>query len=550
MAQPQNNVSITAPGFAGLNTQDSPLDMDPSFASVADNCTIDNYGRISSRRGFQYVTANPDILTDNPIRTLAEFVNEIDGETTLFACGNNAIYIQELETPPLDLTAQVLPEVPTGDDWQIVQFNNKMYFTQSGHNPLVWTPVDGVTPASFDLLIYNTGPDVINAVDGQPNCCHAAFGRLWLGDFDANSTVVAWSGILNGEQWDSGGAGTMQTSEYWPSGYDEVTALAAHNNFMVIYGLNNILLYQTTSDVVNTLTLVDTIEGIGCLARDSVVPTGTDFMFIDSTGVRSLNRTIQEKSVPIGDISMNVRNEFQMALRIEPNKDIKAVYHNEDSFYSCFLPSNPKTYVFDTWNPLPTGAARASVWTNIIVRCGVRTRVRQTYFGGTGGVFNYAGAEDVVLTGTSPTYVEEIQSIPMRYFTHPMDFGSAANLIFPKQVDVTLIGGLTGDLAIQWAYDYKSEVDSKSQPISATTNPSYFNATLITEGAEWSDPINSPATVGQIGYWTGEIDSINQLKYNIWGSGRNVRIGFATDIVGSTVSIQELNVQVLQGRIL
>jgi hypothetical protein len=546
MAQPQNNVSITAPGFAGLNTQDSPLDMDQSFASVADNCVIDNYGRISSRRGFQYVTENPEILVGDPIVSMGEFINEVDGVTTLFACGHGAIYIQNLGVPDLKLVAMTLPNAVTNNNWQMAQMNNKFFFVQSGEQPLVFDPVVSmVALAEWSEYPVNMG------IDGPPNAVHAAFGRLWVGDFDSNSTVVAWSGLLNGEDWTQNGTGSLQTSEYWPSGYDSVTAMAAHNDFMMVFGLSNILIYSTSSDVQSTIRLVDTIEGIGCIARDSIAPTGSDIMFMDATGVRSLMRTIQEKSVPIGDISKNVRTEFQTALSFEPNRDIKSVYHVEDSFYAAFLPSNPKTYVFDTWSPLQDGSARASVWVSLSIRCGERTRDRETYFGGTGGVFQYQGASDVYLDPADDVTVIT-QAIPMTYFTHPLDFGSPSNLIFPKQVDVTLIGGLSGFLNIRWGFDYKDADKEKAkalqnQSMSALWGPNDPPTELW---AEWSDPENFPGSVGKLGYWTGEQQTINQLKYNIWGSGRNVKIGFATDILGSAVSIQELNIQVLQGRIL
>ena len=50
MAQQLQNIHIGAPGFKGLNTQDSPVNIDPAFASVAENAVVDNYGRIGSRQ--------------------------------------------------------------------------------------------------------------------------------------------------------------------------------------------------------------------------------------------------------------------------------------------------------------------------------------------------------------------------------------------------------------------------------------------------------------------------------------------------------------------
>ena len=51
MAQKLQSITITAPGFAGINTQDAPLAQDPTFASIADNCIIDKEGRVAARKG-------------------------------------------------------------------------------------------------------------------------------------------------------------------------------------------------------------------------------------------------------------------------------------------------------------------------------------------------------------------------------------------------------------------------------------------------------------------------------------------------------------------
>jgi len=67
--------------------------------------------------------------------------------------------------------------------------------------------------------------------------------------------------------------------------------------------------------------------------------------------------------------------------------------------------------------------------------------------------------------------------------------------------------------------------------------------------AEWTDIPNNTQG-GTLGYWTAPNDALTELKYNLWGSGRNLSIGFSTDILGSQVSIQEVNIQALQGRIL
>ena len=58
MAQALQNITISAMGFAGINTQDAPLMQDASYAAIADNCVIDQEGRIASRKGYAMVSSN------------------------------------------------------------------------------------------------------------------------------------------------------------------------------------------------------------------------------------------------------------------------------------------------------------------------------------------------------------------------------------------------------------------------------------------------------------------------------------------------------------
>tara|TARA_R110000796_G_scaffold124920_3_gene239472 strand:- start:800 stop:2452 length:1653 start_codon:yes stop_codon:yes gene_type:complete len=550
MPQQQVNIPLSSPGFGGLNTEDSPLTSDPSFCSVANNCTIDKLGRLSSRKGFKYVTTNPSVLGNSSIIVLSEFINESNGATALFACGNNKIFIQQT-IAPFELVEQTLPVgyVVSNNNWQMAQLNDKMYFVQEGHGPLVYS--GGVSPTWE--LVDMTG---IAVADGLPNCVHAAFGRVWFSDFGNNPTSVSWSSILNGTIWNGGGSGSLQTSEYWPSGYGKITAITAHNNFLIIFGENNILVYTTTSDVVNSLRLSDTIEGIGCLARDSLAPTGEDFMFCDASGIRSLNRTLQDSTLPLNDVSANIRSDIQAAIRNEDTSKIKGVFHQEDSFYCCFFNSSNSAYVFDTWQPLQTGAFRATRWDVLKVGCGLRTRNRTTFFGGEGGVYMYLGAEDVALNELDAPVTT---TILMEYASNSLNLGSSVNLIFPKQVDVTIIGGLTGNLILTWGFNYVQNNSNNIQKQIGNTIP-YSNWTPYnavtgvsplpdpTSAAEWVLP--TPQINARIGEYVPTTNDINELKYNVWGSGRNISIGFTSNVSGTLLSLQEINIQALQGRII
>ncbi len=67
MSQQLERFSISAPGFYGLNTQDSPLDLAAGFALVAQNCILDQYGRMGARKGWAKVNTSTGNLGSNDV---------------------------------------------------------------------------------------------------------------------------------------------------------------------------------------------------------------------------------------------------------------------------------------------------------------------------------------------------------------------------------------------------------------------------------------------------------------------------------------------------
>ena len=66
MTQPLRTFSVQAPGFYGLNTQDSPLTLESGFAAIAVNCVIDQYGRIAARKGWDNVNTTLGFNGEEP----------------------------------------------------------------------------------------------------------------------------------------------------------------------------------------------------------------------------------------------------------------------------------------------------------------------------------------------------------------------------------------------------------------------------------------------------------------------------------------------------
>jgi hypothetical protein len=84
MAEQSITGSIAAPGFFGLNTQDSSVQLNSGFALEANNCVIDKYGRIGARKGWTPV--NDDPAATDSFRAIYELIRD-DGKTIISAAG-------------------------------------------------------------------------------------------------------------------------------------------------------------------------------------------------------------------------------------------------------------------------------------------------------------------------------------------------------------------------------------------------------------------------------------------------------------------------------
>ena len=91
MAQPVQTFSISAPGFFGLNTQDSSLDLAQGFALVANNAVIDQFGRIGARKGWSPQNTASAALGSASVEAIKQLVVD-DGSEYVVCAGNNKLF--------------------------------------------------------------------------------------------------------------------------------------------------------------------------------------------------------------------------------------------------------------------------------------------------------------------------------------------------------------------------------------------------------------------------------------------------------------------------
>ena len=512
MSQVLQTTSISAPGFFGLNTQDSPLDLAAGFALVATNCIIDRYGRVGARKGWSRVNSSSGALGANNVGVIHELVQS-DGTLTVLFAGNNKLFKLDGSNAVSELTYGGGGTAPTitANNWSCASLNGITYFFQTGHDPLIFDPA--VSTTTYRRVSEKTG---YVATVPSANIALSAFGRLWTANTSTVKNTVYFSDLLAGHVWSTGTAGSLNVDRVWPNGPDEIQGLAAHNGFLIIFGKRQILVYQNATTP-STMSLSDTVGGIGCLARDSIQTTGKDVLFLSNSGVRSFARTILEKSAPLGDLSKNVRNDLMDIVASETLANIKSGYSEKEACYLLTLPSVKEVYCFDTRGQLQDGSFRVTTWDSIEPTALLSRRNGDLLIGKNGYIGKYG------------TYQDHATAYRFQYYTNHADLGDANVTSILKRLKVVVIGGTNQYVTLKWGFDFSTNYLSANALIPLQGVSEYGIAEY--DIAEYSDGV-----------------ALQTLVISASGSGKIVQTGYESNINGAALSIQRIEIQSKNGK--
>jgi hypothetical protein len=492
--------------------------LNAGFALVATNCIIDQYGRIGSRKGWSRVNSSSGNLGANNVGVIHELV-QVDGTLTVLFAGNNKLFKLDGSNAVSELTYGGGGTTPTitASNWSCASLNGITYFFQSGHDPLIFDPAVSTTT-------YRRVSEKVGYAGTVPsgNIVISAYGRLWVADTATDNTTVSFSDILAGHVWTGGTSGTLDINRVWPNGADNISGLAAHNNFLIIFGSRQILVYSGATTP-SSITLYDTVGGIGCIARDSIQNTGKDVLFLSNSGLRSFARTIIEKSAPLGDLSKNVRNDLMNIVSGETLANIKSVYSEKEAFYLLTLPIVKEVYCFDTRVSLQDGAFRVTVWDSIEPTALLSRRNGDLLLGKLGYIGKYG------------TYKDHTSSYRMQYYTNHADLGDQNVTSILKRLKVIVIGGSNQYVTAKWGFDFSTNYLSANMLIPTQNESEYGIAEYGANGvpvAQYSDGV-----------------ALQQLQTSASGSGKVVQTGYESDINGASMSIQKIEIQAKEGKL-
>lgn len=567
MATDLQRLAIVSPGKKGLYTQRAVDLNDPQAAKEALNCVYDENDRIAARKGFTVVSASP---TNGDIEQIFEAEFDKDTRiilTTLEGAGGVDKIMQGTTT--LDIVSPV-GDPYTASNWKFQNFNGLVIGIQQGHQLIQWdggagrfsniqsnvtqwapttatavgdvvrptgtpsniilvcTAVSGSTNtgaseptwSDVDFTLNADGPNVTWQTIVMPagNDVLAAFGRLWA--FTEDGQTLKYSGILQEQGWGLVNGGFIDLNYYWASNSDYGVALAEFNNLLVVFGRHSVILLVGAADP-STMTVNDSLRGIGCKARDSVQNVGTDLIFLDDTGLRSLLRSLELKTQPLREVSKNVRDDFILSVEQANLSKIRSVYNPEDGFY--LMKVGEDFWYFDTKFPLEDGSARVLKWDSLPAGCFCwSTDEQRMYFGGIGALQGEVGFYSGYNDGTA-TYTVDFETIFLDFQT-PL-------LKVLKKCLVKLVGGSGYTYTLKWKKDYNEEEYVRN----------FALPTLVR--SEWG------TAEYNIGEYAGDDPGLTNNPVMLTQTGQHISVGLRVQVNGLNIAIRELDILFKQGRL-
>jgi len=274
--------------------------------------------------------------------------------------------------------------------------------------------------------------------------------------------------------------------------------------------------------------LQDGISNVGLVERDAICNIGTDVMFCDDTGVRSFGRTIQEKSNPIGEASMNVKRVITDMIISEANSEayvrgIRMSYIPSSSLFVCLFASNKTAYAFSTERPSSTGGLKVTRWTDCYwnAACFVEDgEVGTTLLGGDldKGILKYEGFNGY-------------EKFKMDFESMALSTGSVIQNTIPKSI-VYLLGAdaIPADAKAKWGFGSYCDYTRDFRITPTGTN-------------EWG------IVKFGVDEYVGGRPGVITTKINTLGAGEHLRVGLEITIDRCPYALQEIAINTAVGRL-
>lgn len=498
---------LGAIGSAGQNTQTDQIDLPPQFATAATNCYVDQSGRLTARKSIIRRTAdNNDLTTTAGVKRIYRH-NKANGTSEFVCSGNNRIFTGDTAT----LTSRSSGH--SADLWQFATLNGKLFAAQASHsirwfNETTWAETTFATPSN-------------------PRAILSAFGRLWA--LSSDGWTLYWSDLLDGTNFTTGASGSLDLSKLHTTVRSEAVAITALGRQIVVLCKSQIIVLGLADDLnpnnsTTPIYMADSISGVGCAARDTVVATGDDVMFLAPDGVRSLRRSLAEQQGPasLNTLSLLNKNAVIDLLAAETSAAaVAACWDYKQSWYQVFFPTAEQVWTFDMSRAQGGEGPATTVW---------QMGTRDIYHGAT-------WTDDAMWYGTvgglaDNSEYDATDSYNFVVETGWLSLGLSSTLKHLKTMLINARGGSGQTATLKWYVDFNEGA--------------FRSATFTLSSAE------APAEYGIAEYnvdeFTTGITAVDS-RMHLGNSAKFVKFVVSIPISGRTVTINNAQVFTNRGRI-
>jgi len=524
-------IQLTAPGFLGLNTEEGGSILDKVWATVLDNAVFDSSGRPSSRKGMLSLTTTPG--TDIVMRIFEYY--KADGTSEVIYSTDSNIYKDTTTATSIKGTLTI-----TDGNIKFANFNDKVIAFGIGTGGL---PAVRTTGTFADITV-NSG----TAPTGRIGT--AAYGRIWVVDTDGKT--VRYCALLDETRWAVvDGGGSIDMSNVWPAGQDDLVAIEEFGGNLVFFGSNNTIISTDGAETAlgidpTALFVSDTIPGQGALSQFAITRAGGDLWVLTPTGIIGLNRELVQRSTPITNLSAHVQSEIITATTSETTSDdITMIYSPKEALVVIVFPTTNRQFTFDTRSPMQNGNFRATTWTSDIqtlsyIRSG--TKLLGSLTGTVGEVMEYTGNND---NGTSFSF---------DYESGWLDLGEELNVFLKFIKRMTSFVFIEEDVVVSYKLKYDfglTEFTVQGSGIGGVA--AEWNTFEWSDGSSNSsggvyDINDSTLTAGiDIAEWSGSIQ-LRTIDVAGAGSGQYIKVGLRVNTNSGSFALQQLNINAKIGR--
>lgn len=458
--------TMHSPGKWGVNLQEQNQLLVPFWATVADSLVLNDSRQLACRGSVSILTTG---AASAELLRIFDYIDATGGEVVLTTTATKI-----LKTTG-DLTAVgnnvVSTTAPTNGYWKFQNFNGKVVGWQASHTPVRWSGSGVFT-------------DIVAASGSIPtgDAMVAAFGRIWAVDSDGQT--IKYCALLDETKWATAdGGGSIDMRNVWTKGMDRVTAIAAFGSNLIVFGRNHIIFYSDGQGSAlgidpTQMFVVDTIEGTGCVSRDTVDSIGEgDLVFLSAIGLQSLGRIVSQKDNPLAAVSWQIADRISIAINTElvSATDLRTwtgTFDKATGQYKLVHRTTGDVYVFHFKNRTQDDKGRdvvpITIWDTAIlpsIRQFVTMRTGVQYV--TGGAFNHINTYT-----PAGTLDNSLSPIPTTFETGWIDFGnpeaeSLIKVLKMAQTTVGNVGALHSQSSFRYGTDYTATLTALQAPDSA-----------------------------------------------------------------------------------